>query len=40
MNKVKNLQMIDSKTFLSFINNEKSAKVDIYEKFDWVEDVL
>ncbi len=40
MNQVKGLQIVDYKTFISFISKENTAKIDVYEKFDWVETVL
>lgn len=40
MNKLKGLDIVDYKTFLSFISKEKGSKVTPYEKFDWIENVL
>lgn len=40
MNKVKNIAMIDYKTFLTFVNSENNPKTETFEKFDWVEDTL
>lgn len=40
MNKIKMIDMIDYKTFLSFVNSQYNPKVQAFEKFDWVQQVL
>lgn len=40
MNKLKGLDIVDYKTFLSFISKQNGPKVSPYEEFDWVENVL
>ena len=40
MNTLKGLDIVDYKTFLSFISNENTPKIDAFEKFDWVENTL
>ena len=40
MNTTKSLGMVDYKTFLMFVNTQANNTVEVFEKFDWVEDVM
>jgi hypothetical protein len=40
MNKTKSLGMVDYKTFLMFVNSEANNRVEVFEQFDWVDNVM
>lgn len=40
MNTTKSLGMVDYKTFFMFVNTQANNTVEVFEKFDWVEDVI